>query len=86
MASTIEFYGAEWCGDCRRAKQVLDRYHVVYNHHDIESEEGAAERAEQISGQKHIPVLLFEDGPINSRNWALSNSMRCGLPARPCLP
>ena len=61
MASTIEFYGAEWCGDCRRAKQVLDRYHVVYNHHDIESEEGAAERAEQISGQKHIPVNVTEE-------------------------
>lgn len=35
-----------------------------YNHHDIESEEGAAEKAEQISGQKHIPVLLFEDGTV----------------------
>ena len=49
MTSAIEFYGAQWCGDCRRAKQVLDRYHVDYNHHDIESEEGAAEKAEQIS-------------------------------------
>ena len=35
-----------------------------YSHHDIESEEGAAEKAEQISGQKHIPVLLFEDGTV----------------------
>lgn len=25
---------------------------------------GAAEKAEQISGQKHIPVLLFEDGTV----------------------
>lgn len=64
MTSAIEFYGAQWCGDCRRAKQVLDRYHVDYNHHDIESEEGAAEKAEQLSGQKHIPVLLFEDGTV----------------------
>lgn len=62
--ATIEFYGAAWCGDCRRAKQVLDRNHVAYNHHDIESEEGAAERAEQISGQKHIPVIQFADGTV----------------------
>ena len=64
MTSAIEFYGAQWSGDCRRAKQVLDRYHVDYNHHDIESEEGAAEKAEQSSGLMHIPVLLFVVGTV----------------------
>lgn len=62
--ASIEFYGAAWCGDCRRAKATLDRLGVAYNHHDIESEEGAAERAVEISGQKHIPVLLFSDGTV----------------------
>ena len=78
MASTIEFYGAEWCGDCRRAKQVLDRNHLVSTPHDIESEEGAAERAEQISGQKHIPVLLFEDGTVfvEPTNPQLTNNLK----------
>ena len=78
MASTIEFYGAEWCGDCRRAKQVLDRSHVLSSHHDSEPEEGAAERAEQISGQKHIPVLLFEDGTVfvEPTNPQLTNKLK----------
>ena len=62
--ATIEFYGADWCGDCRRAQATLDRLGVAYNHHDIEQEEGAADKAVEISGQKHIPVLLFSDGTI----------------------
>ena len=46
--------------------------------HDIESEEGAAERAEQISGQKHIPVLLFEDGTVfvEPTNPQLTNKLK----------
>ena len=30
--------------------------------HDFEQEEGAADRAVEISGQKHIPVVLYGDG------------------------
>lgn len=65
MAGTaIEFYGASWCGDCRRAKATLDRLGVPYEHHDIETEQGAADRAVAISGQRHIPVLLLPDGTV----------------------
>ena len=41
-----------------RARPVRRRLHV----HDIEQEEGAADRAVEISGQKHIPVVLYGDG------------------------
>ena len=58
----VDVYGADWCGDCRRAKDALKRFGVEYVWHDLESEEGAAERAVEISGQKHIPVLLYSDG------------------------
>lgn len=58
----IDFYGAEWCGDCRRSKAALDRFGVPYSLHDIEHEEGAVQRAIEISGQKHIPVIRFADG------------------------
>ena len=52
----IDVYGATWCGDCHRAKNALDRFGAAYTWHDIEQEEGAADRAVEISGQKHIPV------------------------------
>ena len=58
----IEFYGADWCTDCRRSKKLLDELGVTYIYHDLESEDGAPERATAISGQKHIPVVQFADG------------------------
>ena len=60
--ATIDFYGAQWCKDCRRSKKLLDNLGVAYIYHDLETEEGAPDRALEISGQKHIPVLHFSDG------------------------
>ena len=44
------------------AKAALDRFGVAYSLHDIEHEDGAAEKAIAISGQQHIPVIRFADG------------------------
>ena len=60
--AAIDFYGADWCGDCHRAKAALDLFGVAYSLHDIEHEDGAAEKAIAISGQQHIPVIRFADG------------------------
>ena len=57
--AAIDFYGADWCGDCHRAKAALDRFGVAYSLHDIEHEDGAAEKAIAISGQQHIPVIAI---------------------------
>ncbi len=59
--ATVEVYGANWCGDCIRAKAALNQYGVAFVWHDIETEDGAADKAIEISGQKHIPVVTFED-------------------------
>lgn len=67
----IDIYGATWCGDCKRAKDAFARFGVDYIWHDIESEEGAADRAQQISGQKHIPVVLYGDGSFQVEPTAL---------------
>ena len=58
---SIDIYGADWCGDCKQAKATLSRLGAAYVWHNIEQEEGAADRAVAISGQKHIPVVHFAD-------------------------
>lgn len=58
----VNVYGADWCGDCIRAKSVLNQFNVAFTWHNIESEDGAAQKAVEISGQKHIPVVTFSDG------------------------
>lgn len=59
----ITFYGAEWCGDCRRSKKQLDELGVPYNYIDTENTPGAIEQViEYNGGMKSIPVIVFEDG------------------------
>ena len=58
----IEFYGADWCSDCRRSKALLETLGVDYEMHDVEASKEEAEKAEQISGRKNIPVIKFADG------------------------
>lgn len=58
----IDVYGATWCGDCKQAKNTLEELGDEYTWHNIETEDGAADRAVAISGQQHIPVVLYPDG------------------------
>ena len=58
----ITMYGAEWCGDCRRSKKLLDTLGVDYDYIDLEAVPEAAAIAEGIAGRKNIPVISFPDG------------------------
>ena len=62
MAGSIEYFGAPWCGDCRRALATFSDLGVTYVHHDVDEDESARKRAIDISGRKNIPVILFPDG------------------------
>jgi glutaredoxin-like protein len=55
-------YGAEWCGDCRRSKKLLDELGVDYEYVDLEADVAAADVARGISGRTNIPVIAFPDG------------------------
>jgi glutaredoxin len=60
-ADRITMYGAQWCGDCRRSKSLLDRLDVDYDYVDLETVEDGADRARAISGRTSIPVIAFPD-------------------------
>ena len=64
--STIEFYGAPWCGDCVRAQALLEHYGVSFNYHNIDESDEDKAKAIEISGLPKIPVLLFPDGSFLS--------------------
>jgi glutaredoxin len=64
QTSTIEFYGAEWCGDCRRAQTLLEHYGVDFTYHDVDASEEDKATAITLSGRPNIPVLLFPDGSV----------------------
>ena len=61
-AQRITMYGAEWCGDCRRSKRLLDVLNVDYDYVDLIAVADGADRALAISGRTQIPVIAFPDG------------------------
>jgi mycoredoxin len=61
----ITIYATTWCGDCHRAKRVLDRNGVRYRWIDVDTDPEAAEQAVRISrGQRRVPTILFPDGSV----------------------
>lgn len=59
----IEFYGADWCGDCRRSKRQLDELGIAYSYIDTEKTEGAIDKVKAFNGgMQSIPVIVFPDG------------------------
>lgn len=62
MTTPILLYGADWCSDCRRAKNVLVAHGATYTYLEVDKDEAALARAVEISGAKSIPVIVWPDG------------------------
>jgi glutaredoxin len=60
----IKIYGADWCGDCHRAKRMLERTGTEYRWIDVDADAAAKEDAIRLSGRRNIPVIVFPDGEI----------------------
>ncbi len=61
----ITMYGADWCGDCVRAKKFFADNQIDYQWIDLEKDEnkqfGEAEVLRRNNGKKSIPVIVFAD-------------------------
>ena len=61
----ITVYGAPWCPDCKRAKQFLGEQRVRYDWIDIDQDEEARQRVQELNdGKQIIPTIVFQDGSI----------------------
>jgi glutaredoxin-like protein len=59
----ITMYSADWCGDCRRSRRLLDELNVTYTVIDIEADQAASDKVIEINGgMRSIPVIIFADG------------------------
>ncbi len=59
----LTVYGADWCGDCRRAKRHLEAAGVAYRWVDLARDE-AAEAMIEASGIRSIPVIVTPAGEV----------------------
>ena len=59
----LTIYGTEWCGDCTRAKFLLDSLDIKYDYIDIDLDEEASEYVVKVNnGYRSVPVIVFADG------------------------
>ncbi|MGW5050137.1 glutaredoxin family protein [Actinokineospora sp. NPDC004072] len=61
----VTLYGADWCGDCRRAKAWLRRADVPFTEIDVEHDaEARAKAVELAGGRTNIPVVILPSGEV----------------------
>jgi len=76
---SILIYGSNWCGDCLRARRLLDKYEIKYVWIDVSQDKQArAFVVETNKGYCSIPTIVFEDGSImvEPSNQALLEKLR----------
>jgi glutaredoxin len=60
----VQLFGADWCGDCRRSKRLLDRLGVGYEWIDVSRDEEAQREAAALAGRRNIPVITLPGGQV----------------------
>ena len=67
-ASRVLVYSSSWCGDCRRAKRVLEEAGASFEEVDVDRDAQAeAMILERSGGRRVVPTLKFDD-----RVWAFN--------------
>jgi glutaredoxin-like protein len=75
----IIIYGADWCGDCKRARRILNQSQVSYEWIDIDKDKEAEQYVIKTNrGFRSIPTILFPDGTIlvEPSNSALTQKLK----------
>lgn len=63
VPAELTVYGADWCGDVRRARELLDTAGVAYRWVDLDKDL-AAKAALVAAGLPAIPVVAAPDGRV----------------------
>ena len=68
-AGKLVLYGADWCPDCKRAKNFLDDNAVNYQFIDVDKHKWATDKVESINnGKRIIPTVLIDEKPFTNPN------------------
>jgi thioredoxin reductase (NADPH) len=63
----VQLFGADWCPDCRRAKNFLRDNSINFEFIDVDTNEWATQKVEEInSGKRIIPTILIDGTPYTN--------------------
>jgi len=81
---TITMYGANWCGDCRRAEKFFVDNNIDFQKVDLELDENEhfveTEVLRRNNGKKAIPVIVFDDDSHLTEPTNAQLAEKLGLP------
>ncbi len=67
--NTLKLYGADWCSDCRRAKNYLKEHSIDFEFIDVDLDEEATRLVEKINnGKRIIPTIDFNGTVLTNPN------------------
>ena len=79
MSNTkITMYGTTWCGDCRRAKDFLERHEIPYLWINVDLDTEGLNYVKKINdGKRIVPTIILEDGSVmvEPTNAELANKL-----------
>jgi glutaredoxin len=70
VISTINFYTAEWCPDCRAAKRVLDLRNLKYKEIDIDQHPEYIDIIIEAMGKRVLPTIEYRGSFIDGNHFA----------------
>ncbi|MCP3999004.1 MAG: FAD-dependent oxidoreductase, partial [bacterium] len=85
MDTQLKLYGANWCGDCRRAKKFLGEQRVHYDWIDITDNDEAIAFVESVNdGKRRIPTMVLDEERVlsNPSNAELAAALGLQTSAR----
>ncbi len=66
-AGRVQLFGADWCPDCRRAKNFLRDNDINFEFIDVDSNDWATQKVEKINhGKRIIPTILIDNVPYSN--------------------
>jgi thioredoxin reductase (NADPH) len=80
-AGRVQLFGADWCPDCRRAKNFLRDNAINFEFIDVDANDWATAKVEEINnGKRIIPTILIDDiTHTNPDNVALTKLLSINI-------
>ena len=60
----VEFYSADWCPFCMRAKALLDARGIEYEEINVDRIPGFREKLVEMTGRMTIPQIIIDGEPV----------------------
>ncbi|MFM7551712.1 MAG: glutaredoxin domain-containing protein [Actinomycetota bacterium] len=60
----VEFFSADWCPFCMRAKALLDARGIAYEEINVDRIPGFREQLVEMTGRMTIPQIIIDGEPV----------------------